>query len=149
MGTTKYVIITIKQTNKIKLIFIYLIFFLRIANEWLPESNIPYIKTLPINRMQPREKTNIESLLRSAYRLPHSPNLFQSFHSLSRQNSQDSTSTYNYSQSSSTPSEDTADDTSRSSSFGLSSISNLPLKFPQIELRQKQSRKQPKTIQPS
>ena len=111
---------------------------------------MPYIKTLPINQMQPKEKTNVESLLRSAYRLPHSPNLFQSFHSLSRQNSQDSTSTNIYSHSSLSTSVDTSEDTSRSSSVSsLCNISNLPLKFPQIELRQKQSRKQPKRVQPS
>lgn len=118
------------------------------SNEWLPESNSPYIKTLPINRMKPNEKTNVELLLRSAYRLPYSPNLFQSFHSLSRQNS---SSSKTYIQSSSTSSsQDTTDDTSRSSSIGPYSVcSNLPFKLPQIERRQKQSRKQPKKIQPS
>ncbi|XP_037947788.1 zinc finger protein jing-like, partial [Teleopsis dalmanni] len=48
-----------------------------IDDEWLAESKEPYIKVINIKHMKTSEKIKVESLLRAAYKLPYSPNLFE------------------------------------------------------------------------
>ncbi|XP_067627352.1 zinc finger protein jing [Eurosta solidaginis] len=47
-----------------------------ISDEWVPACEGPYTKTVNIKRMSPAEKSKVEDMLMTAYKLPYSPNLF-------------------------------------------------------------------------
>ncbi|KAL9925283.1 zinc finger protein jing-like isoform 1-T1 [Glossina fuscipes fuscipes] len=59
-----------------------------ISDEWLPESEEPYVKTINIKHMQPAEKNKVENLLMTAFKLPYSPRFFECEARLSKQNLQ-------------------------------------------------------------
>lgn len=72
----------------------------RISDEWLPESQEAYLKTVNIKQMKPAEKNKVESLLMTAYKLPYSPTIFENDYALSQQyqrlkNDKDSSTTNN------------------------------------------------------
>uniref|UniRef100_A0A1A9Z7P0 C2H2-type domain-containing protein n=1 Tax=Glossina pallidipes TaxID=7398 RepID=A0A1A9Z7P0_GLOPL len=58
------------------------------SDEWLPESEEPYVKTVNIKQMQPVEKNKVENLLMTAFKLPYSPGFFECEARLSKQNLQ-------------------------------------------------------------
>lgn len=66
------------------MIILFFSYSYRIADEWLPESNEPFLKTVNIKQMKPTEKNKVESLLMTAYKLPYSPTIFENDYALSQ-----------------------------------------------------------------